>query len=104
MASILDSNTGGEILVELGDRLRRYRLQQNLTVAAVAERTGLNRNTVLNAEAGRNPRLDTVVRLLRAYGRLEAVEAFLPEPPVSPLQVIRDKGRPRRRARPRRHG
>jgi transcriptional regulator with XRE-family HTH domain len=88
----------------VGDRLRRYRLGQNLTVAEVAERTGLNRNTVINAEGGRNPRLGTVVRLLRAYGRLETLDAFLPAPPVSPLQVIRDRARPRKRARRRRDG
>jgi transcriptional regulator with XRE-family HTH domain len=104
MSIISDFNTDGEVLAEVGERLRWYRLRLNLTVADVATRTGLNRNTVLNAEAGRNPRLETVVRLLRAYGRLEALDAFLPVPAVSPLQVIRDKARERRRAGRRRDG
>ena len=104
MPKILSSNTDAEILRELGSRLRSYRLQQNLGIADVARQAGLNRNTILNAEAGKNPRLGTVVRLLRVYGRLEAFDAFLPPPTISPLQLLRTKGRVRQRARPRRHG
>ena len=100
--TILGSSTDGEILRELGARLRSYRLQQNLTVADIATRAGLNRNTIVNAEAGRNPRFGTVVRLLRVYGRLEALDSFLPPPTISPLQVVQNRGRLRQRARPRR--
>lgn len=100
MASILSSNTDAEILRELGARLRAHRLQQNLSVVHVATQAGLNPNTIVNAEAGKNPRLATLVRLLRVYGRVEALDAFLPPPPVSPLRLMRTKGRPRQRARP----
>jgi transcriptional regulator with XRE-family HTH domain len=102
--NILVSNTDAEVARELGARLRAYRLQQNLAVADVAKRAGLNRNTIVNAEAGKNPRLHSVVRLLRAYGRIEALDAFLPAPTISPLQLVRSTGRPRKRARPRRDG
>jgi len=99
MPNIIGTHTDLEILAELGSRLRAYRLQQNQTVVDVAERAGLNRNTVVNAEAGRNPRLETVVRLLRVYGRLEALNAFLPPPGISPLELVETRGRGRRRAR-----
>jgi len=104
MPKTLGSNTDKETLRELGSRLRSYRLQQNLGMTDVARRAGLNRNTIVNAEAGRNPRLGTVVRLLRVYGRLEALDSFLPKPTISPLQLVRDRGRLRRRARPHSHG
>lgn len=103
MPKTLGSNTDDEILRELGSRLRSYRLQQNLGMTDVAKRAGLNRNTIVNAEAGRNPRLATLVRLLRVYGRVEALDSFLPQPTISPLQLVRDRGRLRRRARPHRH-
>jgi transcriptional regulator with XRE-family HTH domain len=102
--NILSANTDKEVARELGARLRAYRLQQNLGVAEVAKRAGLNRNTIVNAEAGKNPRLHTVARLLRAYGRLEALDAFLPPPAISPLQLVRNRGRLRKRARARRGG
>jgi len=104
MSNILDSKTNDELLVELATRLRAYRLQQNLSVAEVASRAGINRNTVLNAEAGKNPRLGTVIRLLRVYGRIDTLDAFLPPPGISPLQLVRNKGHVRQRASRRRDG
>lgn len=97
------SATTDEVLREVGDRLRRYRLQQNRTVADVAREAGVSTRTVDRAEAGTNPTLETVVRILRALGRVDALDAFLPAPLVSPLQLASMAGRERQRAgRPRR--
>ena len=87
-----------EVMVELGRRLKQLRLQADLSIAGLAQRSGLNRNTIVNAEAGANPRLETIVRVLRALGRLEALEAFLPPPPVSPIALVKSKGKIRQRA------
>jgi transcriptional regulator with XRE-family HTH domain len=97
--------TTQEILQEIGRRLARYRLQQNRTIAELAHAAGLGTATVKRAEAGRGPTLETIVRLLRALGRIEALDAFLPAPLVSPLQLAELKGRERQRAStPRRRG
>jgi len=101
---MMDTKTDAEVVHEIGRRLRAYRLLGNLGIVAVAARAGLNRNTVLRAEAGANPRIETVVRILRALGRLDAVEAFLPAAPVSPLQLLASGGKPRQRARRRARG
>jgi len=93
-----------EVLKELGRRLRAYRLQRNLGAAEVAERAGLNRNTVANAEAGANPRLGTVVKILRVLERLDALDAFLAPPGISPMQLMKTAGKPRMRARRRPRG
>ncbi len=104
MPNILAFNTDDEIVLELGNRLRTIRLQRNLTVAEVATKAGINRNTVLNAERGKNPRLNTVVKLLRVYERLESLNGFIEPPSISPLQLVRTKGQLRQRARKSRHG
>ena len=101
---MLVTATDGEILKTLGDRLRTIRLQRNLTRDEVALRAGLNRNTIANAEAGADPRLSTVIKILRVLQRLEALDAFLPAPTVSPMQIVETKGKPRQRARKTRHG
>lgn len=95
---MLGAMTDHEITREIGRRLRAYRLRQNLGVVDVAARAGLNRNTVLNAEAGANPGLETVVGILRALGSLDAIDAFLPAPGLSPLQLMKRAGKPRQRA------
>ena len=78
-----------EILAELGRRLARIRKTHGLTQGEAAERAGLDRTTVSRAERGDNPTLLTVVRLLRVYGRLDALESFVPEPDVSPMALVR---------------
>ncbi len=79
-----------EILEELGRRLRALRKARGLTLEETAEATGLHPTTVSRAEHGDNPTLLTVVRLLRAYGRLAALESFIPEPGVSPMALVRE--------------
>lgn len=85
----LTSASDPEILDELGRRLGSLRKSRGLTQAEAAEQAGLDRMTVSRAERGENPNLLTVVRLLRVYGRLDALDSFLPEPEVSPLALIR---------------
>jgi transcriptional regulator with XRE-family HTH domain len=101
---MISISTNDEIARELGTRLREYRLQRNLTAQGVANRAGLQLRTVLNAELGRNPTLETLIKVLRALGRLDAIDAFLPPPGVSPIALMRSGGRPRRRASKPRHG
>ena len=88
-----------EILSELGERLKQCRLDQNLPLHAVAKMAGLSRTTVVNAENGANPGMETFVRILRVLGRLEALDAFLPVP--TPQQLANRRRKPRQRARTR---
>ncbi|MEO5825302.1 MAG: helix-turn-helix transcriptional regulator [Gemmatimonadales bacterium] len=91
--------TDAEVIQEIGARLERYRLQQNRTLEELARSAGVSYRTARRAEAGESsPSLVTVVQLLRALGRLEALDAFLPQPTVSPIQMARLRGRVRQRA------
>lgn len=77
-----------EVLLEVGRRLREHRLSRNLTADTVAERAGVSVTTVLNAERGKNPTMETVVRILRVLGRLDALDGFLPSPTLSPMDIL----------------
>ena len=98
MQQIRSTSTTAEILRELGQRIERYRLQQNRTLADVAASAGVGVRTAKRAEAGERPTLETVVRLLRALDRLDTLNAFLPVPLVSPLQLADLGGHERQRA------
>ncbi len=103
MEQLRPTATTDEVLAEIGQRLQRYRLQQNRTVADLAADAGISQRTASRAEAGENPTLATVVRILRALGRLDALDAFLPPALVSPIQLVALSGRERQRAgKPRR--
>ena len=84
------------IAARLGERLRALRLRHNRTQEDVAARAAVSLGTLKALEAGRG-KLETLIAILRELGALAAVDAFLPEPPVSPLALAR-RGRGRRRA------
>ena len=96
---VIASKTDSEILKELGGRLRSYRLQMNVTQAELATRAGVSRTTIRDAELGKDSQLYTLVKFLRALGRLDNLDAFLPSPSVSPIQLMKRQGKPRPRAR-----
>lgn len=87
-----------EVLAEMGRRVQAYRLNQNLTQAAVAGRAGVSLRTLQNFERGKPGTLAALVAVLRALERLDALDSFLPEPGLSPLQLAKLKGHQRQRA------
>lgn len=86
------------ILREIGSRLRRKRLEKNITQQEIADIAGLNRITVGQVERGGSFSVLTLIQLLRALNSLEELDAFLPDPGLSPLQLAKMKGKQRRRA------
>ena len=99
----LDVMSNAAILEELGDRFRRERLNRNLSQSDLAAKAGLSRRTIVGAENGEGPTLDTVVSMLRALGLLNQLEAFLPQVEISPVQLAKLKGKQRQRASRSRH-
>ncbi len=85
------SATDREVMRELGRRLAALREAQRLTMLEAAERAALSRQTLYRAERGQNPTLLTIVRLLRVYGRLAALESFIPESEISPMAVLEER-------------
>lgn len=85
------SATDREILETIGKRLRALRTARGMSQKEAAERADLARSTVHEAEAGQNPTLNTLIRLLRVYGRLGALESFIPEPVISPMDRLRER-------------
>jgi len=84
----IEERTDPEILAALGERLARLRKAAGFTQAEAAGRAGMDRSTVSRAERGDNPTLLTVVRLLRVYGRLGALDAFIPPAELSPMELV----------------
>jgi len=89
----LSSKNDREVMAELGRRLGALRKAHGLKLSDVAERAALERRTVSRAERGDNPRLETLLRILRVYGRLDALDGFIPEPIVSPMDELRRRRR-----------
>jgi putative transcriptional regulator len=82
---------------QLGERIKRARLNRNLTQKDVAEHAGLSVKAVQSVESGTATLLSTVA-VLESLGLAEQLQLLLPEPERSPRQLIKLKGKERRRA------
>lgn len=99
MGSISESMTDEAIAEELGQRLAQARLEQNRTQQELAEHLGINRMSYNRLEHGQG-KVTTLIAALRALGKLDQLNAFLPDEPFSPMEALKI-GRPKRmRARP----
>ena len=86
-----------EIAANIGNRLRSLRLRRNITQQALADATQLSLNTIKALEAGQG-KLSTLIAVLRELNALDQLTLFIPEPTVSPLQLVKMQGKKRERA------
>ncbi|MFT7612955.1 MAG: transcriptional regulator with XRE-family HTH domain [Parvicellaceae bacterium] len=91
-------STDSQVLEDLCDKLKQRRLNLNLTQNHLAEESGLHLQTIKKLEAGRTVSLLTLIKVLRAYGDLNSLEVLLPEIGVSPMELLKLKGKQRKRA------
>ena len=90
------------VLKEIGGRVRRERLNQNTTQETLAGRAGVSRRVVLDLETGKGCGLSSFIEILRSLRKLDQLDAFLPDPGISPLQLAKLRGHERQRASGRR--
>jgi transcriptional regulator with XRE-family HTH domain len=90
------------ILEELGERLLRHRLNQNLTQKELADEAGTGVNTVYRLEQGQSTQLSNLIRILRALGLVSNLDVLVPESPPSPIEQAKLNKKQRKRASHRR--
>jgi transcriptional regulator with XRE-family HTH domain len=67
--------TEQEILQEIGDRLKRIRLQHNLTQKELAAEVGLSVTTISLIEQGKSTTVESLVRILMRLNRIKDLES-----------------------------
>ncbi|MDR0781701.1 MAG: helix-turn-helix domain-containing protein [Pseudomonadales bacterium] len=85
------------LCAQLGERIKRARLNQNLAQKDIAEQAGLSVKAVQSVESGTATLLSTVA-VLQALDLADHLQLLLPEPALSPRQLVKLKGKERRRA------
>ena len=86
------------ILTELGNRLSRARLDRQLSQAKLADQAGVSKRTLERIEAGASAQSVSLVRILRVLDRLSNLDRLIPESGPSPLDLLKRKGKIRKRA------
>jgi transcriptional regulator with XRE-family HTH domain len=86
-----ESMTTEEWEATLGRQLRDLRLRQNVDQRQLAEQAGVALNVVKNLEAGKGATVKSLVKVLRALGRIEWLDTLAPAVSISPLQMLKSK-------------
>ena len=91
------SKSDKAILAEIGSRFRRLRLRRDLSQEQLAMYAQVSISTIKSLEAGAG-KLSTIIAVLRELKALDQIENFIPEPSVSPVQLLERAGKERQRA------
>lgn len=86
------------ILVELGERVARRRLDLQMTQADVAEQAGVAKRTLERIEAGASAQMSSIIRILRVLELLSGLDRLIPETGPRPMDLLKRKGKTRQRA------
>jgi xre family DNA binding protein len=87
-----------QALSEIGTRLKRRRLNMDRSQKEIADRAGIGINSVARLEDGKGATLANFIRVLNALEALDSLEAFLPVPAISPIQLAKLQGKLRQKA------
>lgn len=90
--------TDDALLTELGQRVAQLRLSRNWQQHELATEAGLSLRTLSRIESGEPSQTVNLLRVLRALGLLENLEALVPPPLVSPMLQLQLQGKQRKRA------
>lgn len=90
------------IVQALGLQYRTYRLQAHLTQQEVATRAGVSLLTLQNFERGQstNITMGNLLALLRVVEQLAPIADILPDIPISPYDLRKNKRPPQRIRKP----
>ena len=86
-------------LIELGKRIRQERIAAELKQQELADRAAVSTDTLSALENGRPVSTEKLARILRSLGHVDVLENILPPAVVSPLDLQKLAGRPRKRVR-----
>lgn len=87
MIEIFISQTLGEQELELGENLKRLRLNKNCDQKTLAARAGVSVRALRNLEAGQGSNLKTLLSVVRALGREAWLQTIAPVATINPLTI-----------------
>lgn len=93
------SNLSDEnVLLELTKRVKQKRLNLNITQEELSKKAGVHVQTIKNFESGKTTTLLTFIQILRAFDGLNVLDTIFPDPGISPIALLKLKGKERERA------
>lgn len=101
MATTATPRSVARAMSEMGGDVRTWRRLRRLTIDQVADRAGVDRKTVMSLEAGRNPTLESLLRVARALGVMDELAGSLDPYNTDVGRLRADEALPKRVRSPR---
>ena len=98
MTDKMKLKTSPQIIQNMGQRLERHRLMQNISQADLAATAGIGERTLRRIESGEGGSLDSFVRLLIALNLDDNLSLLVPDHHVRPIERLRSTKAERQRA------
>jgi transcriptional regulator with XRE-family HTH domain len=86
------------VLSEIGQRIAQRRINSQLTQAQLAKQAGVGKRTVERFENGESTQMSSVIRIFRVLDLLPHLDRIIPEPGIHPMDLVKLKGKIRKRA------
>ena len=67
------------ILLEIGNRIKQYRISLNITQADLAEKCGISSSTLVRIENGIDSKFSNYIKILNELGLLQNIDILIPE-------------------------
>lgn len=77
------------IYIELGKKVRNYRLAMNLTQAQLATKAGLSKRAVERIESGESRTMDSFFMVLRAFNLIDNLDLLIPNQEIRPTDLVK---------------
>ncbi|MDR0309197.1 MAG: helix-turn-helix domain-containing protein [Candidatus Methanoplasma sp.] len=87
-----------EIAEDIGRKIQRIRLNENITRDELQYITGVHSKTIGDAEKGKNITLITLISILRGLKALDLLGPLVEDEPISPVALAMNNGKVRKRA------
>jgi DNA-binding XRE family transcriptional regulator len=78
----------GEIMVEVGQKLKQLRLNKKHTQQELAEMVGVNRRLIGEIEAGKGTSLLVFVKILKVFNKTDKLLEILDSSSISPKEMF----------------
>ncbi len=83
-----NTSTTEEVEDAIGRSMRQWRIDAGYSQEELGARAGVSRSAVRSLESGRGSRIQTLVRVLSALGRLDALASLRPREGLSPIEAL----------------
>ena len=99
MMKIKGTESEQTVLIEMGQRIKQYRIGLGMTQAMLAERCRISSSTVTRVESGTDTLMSNYLKILYGLSLLSNIDVLVPEP-LPNLKMIYENQKPKQRFKP----